>query len=50
MFNLNLTVNQAVWLVAAMMTYERFKNKEVKSIDDIALVQTDIRESTKFNG
>ncbi|MGE7942248.1 hypothetical protein ACQKNB_09185 [Lysinibacillus xylanilyticus] len=41
---MNLSVNQAVWLAAAMMTYERFKNKEVKSIDDIALVQTDIRE------
>lgn len=41
---MNLTVNQAVWLAAAAMTYERFKNNEVKSIDDIALVQTDIRE------
>ncbi|MGG2056327.1 AAA family ATPase [Lysinibacillus pakistanensis] len=41
---MNLTVNQAVWLAAAMMTYERFKNNEVKSIDDIALVQTDIRK------
>ncbi|MGE8000250.1 hypothetical protein ACQKOF_16495 [Lysinibacillus sp. NPDC093190] len=41
---MNLTVNQAVWLGAAMITYERFKNNEVKSIDDIALVQTGIRK------
>lgn len=41
---MNLNVNQAVWLAAAMMTYERFNNNEVNSIDDIALVQTDIRK------
>ena len=41
---MNLTVNQAVWLAAAMMTYERFKNNEVKSMADIALVQADIQK------
>ncbi|WP_369381534.1 AAA family ATPase [Lysinibacillus fusiformis] len=41
---MNLTVNQAVWLGAAMITYEQFKNNEEKSVDDIALVQADIRE------
>ncbi|MEK4713571.1 McrB family protein [Sporosarcina sp. FSL K6-5500] len=40
---MNLTVNQAVWLAAAMMTYERFNKNQVKSMADIALVQTDIK-------
>ncbi|WP_375199709.1 hypothetical protein [Bacillus sp. RS11] len=42
---MNLTVNHTVWLAAAMMTYERFKNNEVKSIDDIAL--SPIKESMR---
>ncbi|WP_427071280.1 McrB family protein [Lysinibacillus fusiformis] len=41
---MSLTVNQAVWLAAAMMTYERFKNNQVKSMADIALVQVDIQK------
>ncbi|MGG3927114.1 AAA family ATPase [Metabacillus fastidiosus] len=41
---MNLTVNQAVWLAAAMITYERFKNNQVKSMADIALVQADIQK------
>lgn len=41
---MNLTVNQAVWLAAAMMTYERFKNDQVKSMSDIGLVQADIQK------
>ena len=41
---MNLTVNQAVWLAAAMMTYERFKKNKVKSMEDIALVQVDIQK------
>lgn len=36
---MNLTVNQAIWLAAVMITYERFKNNQVKSMADIALVQ-----------
>lgn len=41
---MNLTVNQAVWLAAAMMTYERFKNYQVKLMSDIGLVQADIQK------
>ena len=41
---MNLTVNQAVWIAAAMMTYERFKNYQVKSMSDIGLVQADIKK------
>lgn len=44
MLNATLTVNQAVWLAAAMMTNELFKNNEVKSRADIALVQGDIQK------
>jgi len=44
---MNLTVNQAVWLAAAMMTYERFKNNQVKSMADIALVQADIQKRAR---
>lgn len=44
MSNMNLTVNQAVWLAAAMMTYEKFKNKQINSIADIGLLQADIQK------
>ncbi|MEH6849439.1 hypothetical protein [Bacillus pseudomycoides] len=40
---MTLTVNQAVWLAAAMLTYEKFKNNKVQVYGDIALVQADIR-------
>lgn len=45
---MNLTVNQAVWLAAAMMTYERFKNDQVKSMSDIGLVQADIQKRAQI--
>lgn len=44
---MNLTVNQAVWLAAAMMTYERFKNNQVKLMADITLVQADIQKRAR---
>lgn len=47
MVQLNLTVNQAVWLAAAMMTYERFKNKQVSSVKDLTLVQATIQKRAK---
>nr|WP_316047086.1 hypothetical protein [Planococcus glaciei] len=44
---MKLTVNQAVWLAAAMMTYERFKYNQIKSVRDIALIQADIQKELK---
>lgn len=44
MENLNLNVNQAVWVAAAMMTYERIKLNHATTIDEIALVQADIQK------
>lgn len=41
---MDLTVKQAVWLAAALMTYERFKDGEVKTLEDLAFLQVDIQK------
>ncbi|MEK6189411.1 MAG: AAA family ATPase [Carnobacterium alterfunditum] len=41
---MDLSVKQAVWLAAALMTYERFKNGEVKTLEDLAFFQVDIQK------
>ena len=41
---MNLNVNQAVWVAAAMMTYERIIHNHARTLDEIALVQADIQK------
>lgn len=41
---LNLNINQAVWVAAAMMTYECIKHKNATTIEEITLLQADIQK------
>ncbi|WP_404335113.1 AAA family ATPase [Planococcus rifietoensis] len=41
---MDFTVNQAVWLAAALMTYERIKKGKVKTLEELAFFQVDIQK------
>ena len=41
---MDLSVTTAIWLATAELTYEKFQNNEVSSIDDIAFKQTLIQQ------